>query len=45
MPALKVSPDLDLFYRCDSVDDAYEYLTSWLTQNVLNVDHGPGIYR
>ena len=28
--------DLDLFHRSDTVDDAYEYLTSWLSKNVLN---------
>jgi uncharacterized protein (TIGR00730 family) len=28
--------DLALFHRSDSVDDAYDYLTTWLTQNVLS---------
>lgn len=28
--------DLQLFHRSDTVDDAYQYLTSWLTQNVLS---------
>src|SRR5262245_32562585 len=27
--------DLQLFHRSDTVDEAYEYLTSWLEQNVL----------
>ena len=30
--------DPDLFYMTDSVDDAYEYITTWLTENVLNVE-------
>src|SRR5262245_21084647 len=34
--------DLDLFHRSDSVDEAYEYLTSWLTRNVLEDDNAPG---
>ena len=34
--------DLELFHRSDSVDDAFEYLTSWLTQNVLNDCNAPG---
>ena len=34
-----ISPeDLDLFYRTNSVDEAYEYLTSWLTEHVLTQD-------
>ena len=28
--------DPDLFFMTDSVDDAYEYITTWLTENVLN---------
>ena len=40
-----ISPeDLALFHRSDTVDDAFGYLTSWLTQNVLNDSHAPGIY-
>ena len=27
--------DLDLFYRTDSVDEAYQYISSWLTEHVL----------
>ena len=34
--------DLLLFHRSDSVDDAFEFLTAWLTRNVLNDDHAPG---
>jgi uncharacterized protein (TIGR00730 family) len=34
--------DLELFHRSDTVDDAYEYLTSWLTKNVLNDSNAPG---
>jgi len=34
--------DLELFHRTDSVDDAYEYLTTWLTRNVLNDSSAPG---
>jgi uncharacterized protein (TIGR00730 family) len=34
--------DLQLFHRTDSVDEAFEYLTSWLTKNVLNDDNAPG---
>lgn len=34
--------DLALFHRSDSVDDAYEYLTSWLTKNVLEDSNAPG---
>jgi len=34
--------DLELFHRSDSVDDSYEYLTTWLTQNVLNDSSAPG---
>ena len=34
--------DLELFYRSDTVDDAYSYLTSWLTKNVLNDAAAPG---
>jgi predicted Rossmann-fold nucleotide-binding protein len=30
--------DLQLFHRSDSVDEAFEFLTSWLTRNVLNDD-------
>jgi len=38
-----ISPeDLALFHRSDSVDEAFNYLTSWLTQNVLNDSHAPG---
>jgi len=38
-----ISPeDLALFHRSDTVDDAFGYLTSWLTQNVLNDSHAPG---
>ena len=34
-----VSPgDLDLFHRTDSVDDAFDYLTGWLQENVLHTD-------
>ncbi|MEQ1892697.1 MAG: LOG family protein [Planctomycetota bacterium] len=36
------SRDLALFHRSDTVDDAYEYLTSWLTKNVLNDSNAPG---
>jgi hypothetical protein len=28
--------DLELFHRSDSVDDAYAYITSWLTRHILN---------
>jgi uncharacterized protein (TIGR00730 family) len=32
-----VSPeDLDLFHRTDSVDDAFDFITSWLTEHFLN---------
>ncbi len=31
-----------MFHRSDTVDDAYSYLTSWLTENVLNVTEGLG---
>jgi hypothetical protein len=34
--------DLELFHRSNSVDDAFEYLTSWLTRNVLNDSTAPG---
>ena len=34
--------DLRLFHRSDSVDDAFEFLSSWLTRNVLNDDNAPG---
>jgi uncharacterized protein (TIGR00730 family) len=34
--------DLQLFHRSDTVDDAYEYLTGWLTKNVLNDSSAPG---
>jgi hypothetical protein len=34
--------DLQLFHRSDSVDDAFEFLTSWLTKNVLNDGNAPG---
>jgi len=34
--------DLRLFHRTDSVDEAFEFLTSWLTRNVLNDDNAPG---
>jgi hypothetical protein len=34
--------DLALFHRSDSVDDAYDYLTSWLTRNVLHDSSAPG---
>ena len=27
--------DLDLFYRTDSVEDAFGYITTWLTEHVL----------
>ena len=27
--------DLELFHRTDSVDDAYEYITTWLAEHVL----------
>ena len=37
--------DLALFHRSDTVDDAYDYLTSWLTKNVLSVDQPAGVYR
>ena len=34
-----ISPeDLDLFYHTDSVDEAFEYITGELTQNVLEVE-------
>jgi uncharacterized protein (TIGR00730 family) len=34
--------DLALFHRSDTVDDAYSYLTTWLTKNVLEDDNAPG---
>jgi uncharacterized protein (TIGR00730 family) len=34
--------DLELFWRTDSVDEAYDYLTQWLTKNVLNDGSSPG---
>ena len=34
--------DLELFWRTDSVDEAYDYLTQWLTKNVLNDCSSPG---
>ena len=34
--------DLQLFHRSDTVDDAFDFLTSWLTKNVLNDDSAPG---
>jgi len=37
--------DLALFHRTDSVDDAYDYLTTWLTKNVLEDSHAPGGQR
>jgi uncharacterized protein (TIGR00730 family) len=37
-----ISPeDLNLFHRTNSVDEAYEYLTTWLTENVLNGPQAP----
>jgi len=34
-----ISPeDLDLFYHTDSVDEAFEYITGELTENVLEVE-------
>ncbi|MCZ6597857.1 MAG: TIGR00730 family Rossman fold protein [Planctomycetota bacterium] len=31
-----ISPeDVDLFYRCDSVDDAFEHITAWLQRHEL----------
>ena len=36
-----ISPgDPDLFYMTDSVDEAYEYITSWLETNVLAKETG-----
>ena len=36
-----ISPkDLDLFYKTDSVDDAHEYITTWLQENALEDDPG-----
>ena len=32
--------DLELFHRSDSVDDSYQYLTTWLTRNVLPNEPG-----
>lgn len=29
--------DLDLFYRCDNVDDAYSYIVRELTEHALNI--------
>jgi uncharacterized protein (TIGR00730 family) len=37
--------DLELFHRSDSVDDAYDHLTSWLTENVLNDGSLSGAWR
>jgi uncharacterized protein (TIGR00730 family) len=34
--------DLRLFHRSDSVDDAFDFLTTWLTKNVLEDDNAPG---
>jgi len=35
--------DLELFHRSDTVDDAYDYLTRWLSRNVLGVgEEEPG---
>ncbi len=34
--------DLQLFHRSDSVDDSFDFLTAWLTKNVLNDDSAPG---
>lgn len=30
--------DLDLFFKTDSVDEAYKYVTEHLTEHALNVD-------
>jgi hypothetical protein len=36
-----ISPeDLALFHQTDSVDDAFEYVTSWLSKNVLGLRPG-----
>ncbi len=37
--------DLELFHRSDSVDEAFEFLTSWLTRNVLNDRSAPPLSR
>jgi len=34
--------DLKLFHRTNSVDDAFEYLTTWLTRNILGGQVAPG---
>jgi hypothetical protein len=34
--------DLQIFHRSDSVDEAFDYLSTWLTRNVLNDDNAPG---
>ena len=34
--------DLNLFQRADTVDQAYDHLTNWLTENVLNDSNAPG---
>lgn len=34
--------DLDLFRVTDSVDDAYDFVTSWLTEHFLSGGSGPG---
>ena len=37
-----VSPeDLDLFHRSDSVDDAFDFVTTWLTEHFLDNDRSP----
>lgn len=32
--------DPDLFYMTDSVDEAFEYITTWLKENVLDLETG-----
>ena len=37
-----VSPeDLELFHRSDSVDDTFDFVTTWLTEHFLDNDHTP----
>lgn len=35
--------DIDLLHRSDTVDDAFEYLTSWLSKHALKVTEGLGV--
>ncbi len=34
--------DLALFHRSNTVDDAFDYLSTWLTRNILDGDGAPG---